>query len=262
MLFSWRDTIQEIFGWIGCFMNFYFYYLPIIPFINLIKGKINFEEIPNIYIAVGYANCVCWYTYGKLTFSNQMSLSYLLGSITYFILLIIYSFYEIRKYIIDTILNIGILATGTYSLYAGLTVLIDDDQVAAKFCNASSLAYFVFPVSNIYKVMMNKEYHLINVRNILISIFTSFCWTIYAVLIAEELMAYPHIINIILCLIQLYLYKIYSKKFPDIIGKDSNIITIEDKENEEKVEETKLKQDSDIHNLKERPVKIEDNIKK
>ena len=259
MLFSIKDTIQEICGWIGCFMNLYFYYLPIIPIINLIKGKINFEDTPGISLTVGYVNCVCWYTYGELTFSDQMRISYIIGSIIYLILILIYLYYEIKKYIFDTILNIAILATGTYSVYVGLTVLIDDDQVAAKFCNATSLAYFYFPIKIIYKVIMDKEYYLINVRNNWISIFTSFCWSVYAILILEELMAYPHIINIILCLIQIFIYNIYKKKFPLYFHKYNNTINIEDKGNEEKFEDNKFK-DKEINNLKEKPVKIVDNI--
>lgn len=265
MQFCYRDAIQEACGWIGAAMNLYFFIIPTKPFINLLKGKINFEDTPIFYITICYINSVCWYTYGELTFSDQMRLSYIIGSAIFLILILIYLYYEIRKYIFDTILNIGILGTGTYSLYVGLTLIFDDDQVAAKFCNVSSFIYFFFPMKVIYKVIVYKAYNLISVKFNIIHIITSFLWTVYGVLILENLLAYPHLINIILSLIQLYLYYIYKKKFPSIEENPvNNSIGLENNGNEENNNEaTKIKGDDEGQEaIKEKPVKIIDQINK
>ena len=261
MQFDIKDAIQETCGWIGCVMNLYFYLIPVMPFINVLKGKINFEDTPGIYVTVCYVNCVCWYTYGELTFSDQMRLSYIVGSVINLVLIIIYLFYEIKKYVFDTILNILIISTGTYSVYVGLTVILDDDQIAAKFCNVSSLAYFYFPAETIYKVIKQKNYNIIYVKRNWINVFTSFCWIVYGVLILENLLVYPHVINIILSLIQIYIYKNYKKKYPNIGEKDgtNNTIGIENTGNDEnKIDETtKIKGDEENEpHIKERPVKI------
>lgn len=257
MQFCWSDAIQETCGWIGCAVNLFFFVTPVMPFVNVLKGNLNFEDSPGIYVTISYINCLCWYTYGELTFSDQMRISYIIGTIINLILLIIYLFYEIRKYIFDTIINILLLSTGTYSFYVGLTVILDDDQVAAKFCNAASLLYFFYPVRTIYKVIIHKSYHLISVKYHLISIFNDFCWSVYGVLILENLLAFPHLVNIILSLIQIYIYKIYKEKFPEHGEKDSNTLGIESNGNEEtKIEETRIKEDENIENIKERPVKI------
>lgn len=263
-LFSISDFIQETCGWIGCAMNLYFFVKPIVPFVNVIKGKINFEESPGIYVTVLYINSVCWYTYGELTFSDQMRLSYIIGSFIYLVLLCIYLYYEIKKYLFDTILNILLLITGTYSLYVGLTFILDEDQIAAKFCNAASLVYFFFPIQIIYKVINYKNYKLIQVIDNIINIFTSSMWIIYGTLILENLLVYPHIINVILSLIQLYLYYSYKNKFSYIEGKESNIIRIENIGDEKNFEENnKIKGfDEAQEGLKERPVKIIDQANK
>ena len=266
MEFCYKDAFQEACGWIGAAMSLYFFITPIMPFIKLIKGKINYEETPGAYVTICYINSVCWYTYGELTFSDQMRISYIIGSVIFLILLMIYSYYEIKKYIFDTILNICILGTGTYSLYVGLTVILDDDQIAAKFCNVSSLLYFFFPVQIIYKVIVYKNYNLISVKFNTMHIITSFCWAVYGVMILENLLAYPHLVNIILCLIQLYLYYIYKKKYPSIEEKpvSNNSIGLENNGNEEgNLEETKIKGDEEKQAIiKERPVKIVDQINK
>lgn len=262
MNFSISDTIQETCGWIACVVNLYFYITPIKPFLNLIKGKITLEDTPGIFTTICYINCLCFYTYGELTFSDQMRLSYIIGSAIFLILIMIYLYYEIKKYIFDTILNFLILVTGTFSLYIGLTVILDDDQVAAKFCNVSSLAYFFFPIQTIYKVIMNKDYNIIQVKYNKIHVLASFNWIVYGALILENLLVYPHVINMILCLIQLYIHDSYKKKYPSIEEK-VNTIGIESNSNEEgKNDEIKIKEfEEDNINVKNRPVKIVESIK-
>ena len=55
------DVIQECFGWLGACMNITFYLSPIMPFINVLKGKISFEDTPGIYVTTCYVNCFIWY---------------------------------------------------------------------------------------------------------------------------------------------------------------------------------------------------------
>ena len=97
MQFDIKDTIQETCGWIGCVMNLYFFLLPVMPFINIIKGKIKFEDSPVTYVTINYINCVCWYTYGEMIFSDQIRISYIVGAFIYLVLILIYLLYEIRK---------------------------------------------------------------------------------------------------------------------------------------------------------------------
>jgi hypothetical protein len=227
-----KEAIQETCGWIGCVMNLYYYLLPVMPFINIIKGKIKFEDSPGIYVTINYINCVCWYTYGEMIFSEQIQISYILGAFIYLVLILIYLFYEIRKYIVDTFVNILLIAIGTYLIYTGFTVIFDDDQIAAIFCNISSLASFYFPAEIIYKVIKDKNYNIISIKNNLINIVTSFFWLVYGVLILEDLMVYPFVINIILSLLQIYIYKNFKKRFPNMNAKE-NIIGIENIGNEE-----------------------------
>lgn len=264
MLFSIKDTIQETCAWIGAVLNLYFFYLPISPFRDFLKGKINFEDLPATKTSIIYINCICWYTYGELVFSDQLRLSYAIGSIISLILILIYLYYEIRKYIFDTLLNIGILTTGTYSLYVGLTMILDDDLIAGKICNISYLALAFFPGQVIYKVIKYKNYNLINLRTTKFAFYTGILWVIYGVLISEFYVVFPHALQIVWSLIQMVIYRSYKKKFPEIGEKNSSsTLDVENNEGEDKKEEnSELKQDDDDKdsNLKEKPVKILEKI--
>ena len=105
---------------------------------------------------------------------------------------------------------------------------------------------------------MYKNYNIIAVKYNWIHVFTSVNWTVYGVLILENLLVYPHVINIILCLIQLYIYYSYKKKYPSIEEKVNNTIGIESNANEEgKNEDVKIKGvEEENANIKNKPVEI------
>ena len=258
------ETAQESFGWIATGLTICSFISPIFPYLNVLRGKLSFEDTPAVLVTTSYVNYFCWYVYGDMIFSDQIKYAYLVGSCINLVLMVIYLIYEIRKYLVDTILNILILITGTYSLYVGLAIILDEDQIAAKFCNVSSLVYFFFPVQIIYKVINYKNYKIISVKDNIINIFTSSMWIVYGTLILENLLVYPHVINVILSFIQLYLYYNYKNKFSYIEEKESNTIGIENNGEEKNLEETnKIKGfDEAQEGLKERPVKIIDQVNK
>jgi hypothetical protein len=57
------DVIKKCFGWLAFSINITFYLSPLSPFVNVIKGKINFEETPGLYVTTSYINCLIFYIY-------------------------------------------------------------------------------------------------------------------------------------------------------------------------------------------------------
>ena len=121
--------IEENIGWTAAFLTALYFSAPVATFLNVIRGKILFEDSPGIFVTTCYVNCFSWYIYGDLIFSEQIKYSYLVGACISLLLIIIYLIYEFKKYFIDTILNILILITGTWAEYRGLKIVIDDDRV-------------------------------------------------------------------------------------------------------------------------------------
>ena len=141
------ETFQEITGWIGCGITVLSFIFPIFPYLNVLRGKISFEDTPAVFVTISYINYTfssyayyfditggkdvnyfCWYVYGDMIFSDQLKYAYIIGSGINLILMIIYLAYEVKKYLVDSILNTLILITGTWALYRALTIIIDDDR--------------------------------------------------------------------------------------------------------------------------------------
>ena len=202
------------------------------------------------------------YVYGDMIFSDQIKYCYIIGSCINLVLMVIYLVYEIRRYLVDTILNTLILVTGTWALYRALTIIIDDDRIVGKICVGTSCIVFLNQVQIVYKVLKDRNYNLIPIYNCWIALFSSICWVVYGIFITDFYLVFPNAILIILSLVQVIVYINFSRKYPPP-GKAefSSTIGIETTPNDEiKKEETPIKidEENDVKG-KEKPVKIYNN---
>jgi len=254
------EQTQECFGWTAVGLTVISFLTPVFPFLNVIKGKINFEDAPIISVTTCYVNYFCWYVYGDMIFSDQLKYGYVIGSCIFGLLIVIYLIFEIRKYLVDTILNALILITGTWALYRALTIIIDDDRVVGKICIGTAIIVYVQPMQIIYKVIKEKNYGFIPIYNCYLSFLSSVCWLVYGIFITDFYVVFPYAIGIILSLVQIVIYLNYQKKYPIIGERDfSSTIGIETTPNEEvKKEATPIKMDEMTEETegKEKPVKI------
>ena len=254
------EQTQECFGWTAVGLTVISFLTPVFPFLNVIKGKLNFEDAPIISVTTCYVNYFCWYVYGDMIFSDQLKYGYVIGSCLFGLLIVIYLIFEIRKYLVDTILNALILITGTWALYRALTIIIDDDRVVGKICIGTAIIVYVQPMQIIYKVIKEKNYGFIPIYNCYLSFLSSVCWLVYGIFITDFYVVFPYAIGIILSLVQIVIYLNYQKKYPIIGERDfSSTIGIETTPNEEvKKEATPIKMDEMTEETegKEKPVKI------
>ena len=105
-------ALEDLFGWVGAFLTITFFISPVIPFINVFKGQLDYGDTPTDLIGINYSNCLVWYIYGSLLNSPQIKTSSIIGFFSSLLFMIIYLSYEIRKNIIDGVLNILIIFTG------------------------------------------------------------------------------------------------------------------------------------------------------
>ena len=241
------EKIQDFFGWVATCLTMYFYFSPIFPFISVLKGKLNYEDTPGILITSIYIKCFCWYIYGDTIFSDPIKICNLIGAIISFFLILVYLAYEIKKYSIDAILNILIIFTGSYAVYKGFTIMIDDDTIIGKICFGISFLLFFTPIQLIYRVMKEKNYNLIPIYLACTSFFSSCFWIIHGVFIKDLYIVFSNVIEMILAKIQIIIFLKYKRIYPGIGERESSsTIGIETNENEkEKKEEDINKDDED-----------------
>ena len=253
------DSIEDVFGWVATCLTMCFYISPVIPFIQVFKGKLSYEDTPGILVTASYVNCFCWYIYGDMVFSTQVKICNCIGAISSLCLICIYLAYEVRKYTLDAILNALIILTGSYAVYRGLTIVVDDDAVVGKVCNVTSIIVFLSPIQILYRVFREKNnYFLIPIYTAWVSLFSTGCWVTYGILISDIYIQIPYIIGIILAIVQICTYIVFKRKYPTIGERDRDTSTIDiDNTVDEKKETNNIKDDEENQtDVKEKPVKI------
>ena len=255
------DNLEDIFGWAATCFTICIYIGPILPFIKVIKGKISYEETPGVLVSATYVNCFCWCIYGDMIFSDQVKICNLIGSIITITLISIYLVYEIRKYTLDAILNALIIITGSYATYRGLTIVVDDDAIIGKICNITSIIVYLSPMYLIYKVIKEKNnYILIPIYIAWATLISSGLWIIYGIIIKDVYIMIPNVIGIVLAIIQICIYFLFKSKYPTFGEREkdtSTSIDIENTPNDDRREDTSIKDDEEIQNNNGgKPVKI------
>lgn len=254
---------HELFGWLATTLTMCFYISPVIPFINVIKGNLKYEDTPIFVITTSYVNCFCWYIYGNMILSSQIKLCNGTGAISSLVLICIYLLYELKQFKVDAILNSLIIIVGSLALHKTLTVLIWDQSITGKICNVTSIIVFLSPIQLIYRVITEKNYILIPIYTAYVSFISTSCWICYGIFIGDIYVILPNIFGVILAVIQIYVYIYYKRKYPNIKPKVESTIDYENSGNYEgkKEESTIMKIDVDNHNnLNEKPVEISSKI--
>lgn len=252
------DTIEEIVGWIGCGLTICYFVPQLIPFIQILQGKLYFEDAPGLFMSTCYANSFLWYIYGEMIFSDQIRISNMIACIICLISMGIYLIYEIRKYLIDTILNILIIIMASWAAYKYLTIAVDDDGVVGKICFCSSILLYIYFLYIINRVIKEKNFLLIQFNYTCIYLLKATAWLAYGIITKDYYVISPYVIGIIISLIMIIIYLNFRLKYPAIgIKEFSSTIGIDSPGNEESRREDSLKiVDDNQGDIKENPVII------
>ena len=256
------QQILEGFGWFSSIVRMLCFISPIFPFINAIKGKLNYEDTPIFFVSFSYLNCFCWYIYGDLAFCEQLQYCYAVGLCINTVLIVIYLAYEVKKVVVDAVLNMLILCTGTFALYRLFTVIIDDDGIIGRICIVTSFSVFGFHIYNIYKVIQEKSFAFIPIKNSLLMIISSVLWILFGIYIIDFYVTFTYLITFIISLVEIIIYNKFKKKYP-VIGEkvSSSSLGVETNTTTETVQKEKIEKiEKEVENIKgeEKPVKIVD----
>ena len=251
---------QDLFRWSATFLNTAFYISLISPFFNIFKGKLRFEDAPIFVIVISYINCFIWIIYGNIISSNQIIIINIIGGISTLTLIFIYLIYEIRKYLLDSILNISILILGTIFIYKILAIIIKDAKLIGKICITTRLFAFISPIQLVYRAIKENNYFLIPIVTSYIGFLSCILWDLYGFFINDIYFVISYSIGILLILYQFYVYSYYKNKNKNL-DENNSTIDFDNYSDEYKKEVNSINiYDKIQEKIKEKPVKIILNI--
>ena len=223
--------------------------LPVISFINFFSNKASFDRIPIARIVGNYINSISFFFYSAIIFNIETRFTNLLSAIISFILIIIYFYLELSRYLIDSILNFIILIVGTSCCHLWLSKIIIQEMYVGRIYMITNLTSIFIQMQYIFNGIYKKDYSLIPITYDCISFTSYFSWIIYGFLIRDFYLKTTNSICCFICLIQILLYFYYRNEFLKNIVEETSI----------EMGEVQKKDFSSIEDMKERPVKIETN---
>lgn len=250
---------EDFFGWLAAILSLSFFISPVGPFVKVFKGQLDYEDTPIYILSTSYCNCVVWYIYGVAYDMAPLKFSNIVGFTISLVLIFIYLAFEIKKYLLDAILNALILLNGTWAAYRALTNLLFDINLIGKIGFSTLSLVSIYSFYLIYRVTRLKNYRAISIDNTIMSIGSGFCWIIFGMRKECYYLAYANCLRVVISIIQAIVYIVYKKKYPTFDQiKEIATIGIESTGDEDN---KKIEIDDDFENqkLQNKPVKIATN---
>ena len=249
--------LMLISGWTAITLSSCLYISLSIPFLRVLGCKENFEYTPIDFVNTIYVDCFAWYIYGLKLLSEQIMFGNKIGICSTLSLMAVYLGFELKKYTVDTILNILILVLGTLVIHKGLYVIVEDTQVIGKICIVTKMITFYSPMMLLFQVFKDKNFGLISLRNTSLYCISSLAWIIFGKTMRDTNLILANLCAFFLCLVQIFVIFYFKRRYS---GYKSNTIGIESSQ----VEEVKKEENAPIGNFeedkqdkgKEKPVKI------
>ena len=173
---------EDVIGWIATALSLIVFIAPSAQFLNVIKGRLDYEDSPTVLIGTIYCNCLAWYSYGDIIFSNQMKTCNFIGFLISSLFIIIYLFYEVKKFLTDAILNALIILSGSWAFYRALIYILAEPSTVGIVCTLTYLLALLYPLYLIYRVVKEKNYRLISYVVSGSSISSAVFWAIYGIM--------------------------------------------------------------------------------
>ena len=250
---------QNIFGYVATCLSTCFYLSLAVPFLNVLRCKLNYEYTPIIFIDTIYVDALTWYIYADKIVCDQLKLCNTIGACCTLLLIVIYLAFEVKKYTIDSILNCLILILGTLVIYKGLTLVVEDADMIGRICIGTKVLTFIIPIILTFRVIKEKNYRLISLNSTITYMMSCIGWILFGKATFDINIMVPNAIGVFLFFIQFIVYLNFKKKYPTYRG-DSSTIGIESGSTEfKKDESTTMNMNIDEESqekAKEKPVKI------
>ena len=248
---------QNIFGYMATALSSCFYLSLVIPFLNVLRCKLNYEYTPIIFIDTIYVDALTWYIYSDKIVCDQLKLCSTIGCCCTLLLIVIYLAFELKKYLIDSILNTLILILGTLVIHKGLTLVVEDADMIGKICIGTKVITFIIPIILTFRVIKEKNYRLISFNSTISYMMSCIGWILFGKASFDINIIIPNAIGVALFCIQFIVYLNFKRKYPSYSG-SSSTIGIESGSTEfKKDESTTMNIDEESQEkAREKPVKI------
>ena len=219
-----EDLIGDIFGWVGTAISMFFFISPVVPFIDLIKGKITYKETPGILLICSFMNCILWAVYGVKLSKLQVYTANGIGGTITLVWIFIFLVYFAQKNVLKSIGYIFLSLVIIAGIGALFYFWVDPEKDKAVITGYVAMVFNVFmyaaPGEKIYSVIKTGNYKLIPIVSTIAGFVCSACWLMYGVYQSDLNIIIPNALGLFFAVLQVVVYLIIKCKYGDNPGSD------------------------------------------
>ena len=205
-----NKLIENIFGWIGLIISTYFYCSPVVPFIKVLKGEMNYKDSPGILLICNMINCILWIDYGLLKNSLLVYLTCSIGGTITLIWITNYLiFVAKKKLVLSLVINLLLLSGWLGITYFFYSINVEITGYMALIINVLMLAA---PGEKIITVIKTGKYELIPIFSSIGSLLCAGSWFMFGVYSGDLKLIIPNGLGLLFGVFQLVIYYIFYKK--------------------------------------------------
>ena len=205
--------LEELTAWIAGFFTNLFNLTLIYPIIDAFKNKLDFKNVPLLLITLSYFHCLFWLINGKVIFTEPIYICFMISSIICLVPLVIYIITELKRNILDALLNILLLVLIPWGIYKYLTVKLDDDRIISPLCLCASIVFFLYYLYLMFTSSKIQTMNLIDFISSVILLCSSISWIIYGIISIDFYFIISYIIGAVFSSAKIFLYVYNKKKF-------------------------------------------------
>ena len=249
---------EEIILLLGSGFNLLFTFSLAFNLIKLFRHKYTYDVFPIITLFFCYINGLIWTQYSDLIYHESMKSLFQYSNILSCAFIIIYSIYELRNDIIDTILNILILVTSSWAVKKLLQDILKEEEKVKTTCCYSIIVFYLTILEWIYRSRSERNTNILNFISGLFLLASSCCWVYYGFKYEDKFFLLPNLLGILMGVIYIFIWYEMKKKYGYVVPKKKE--KKEDKKEEEKNKDEKEKKE-EKENKKEEEIKNENEKK-
>ena len=206
------DVGSLIFGWTGTAIATFFYIVPIIPYLKLIKGEMTLKEVPGLLLIFSFLNCILWSDYGMLENQFNTYFANALGGAITLIFITIFLIHLAKRRIVFALLY-NLLLIGVVSGIYFLCFYVVSSKITGIIANVFNVLMYAGPGEKIYLICKNGNYKLIPIWSTLGGLACSTSWMFYGIYKKDKYLIIPNALGCASAIVQLIVYIIYRNKY-------------------------------------------------
>lgn len=209
------STFQVVAGYFGNGLALFFFFSPIVLFLDLFKGKITVDKIPQFMLFFNAMNCIMWTAYGLQIKEWQVWGCNGLGAVITTVWIILYIVYLLKLKPLHYIPANLVATYLIFTVFENLYWINTSSEITGNVAMAFNILMYAAPGQNIIQVYKTGNYNLIPLVSSIIGLCCSTSWLIFGLYISKMPIIIPNGLGVVFSIFTLISYFFFWRKNKD-----------------------------------------------